>query len=188
MLGDIDLRKVDHPRGKVTKLTTVAEAFGTSYATVRGTWKRGGMPVEKNGSYDLEKVFFWKVHRPSDPDRVRLLRTAAGTQQSDDGFIDLVEAKRKEEWRLKRGQADKVDRENLLAEGDIVHRRDVERFVSGMLVHVRDTFSELPNELKASFPTNARSQLAELLKGAVDIRLRMLHRYVGEATEIHKNV
>jgi len=74
MLGEINLAKIPHPQGIARTIREVALAFGVSYQLVRVNWRTVGMPVEPNGTYDLERIFFWKVGRNQDPDRERILR------------------------------------------------------------------------------------------------------------------
>lgn len=60
-----ELKQLEHtelPAGVVESQKDVAKTFGVSVRTIRN-WTKHGMPVRKEGGYDLSEIYRWKLDK-----------------------------------------------------------------------------------------------------------------------------
>lgn len=169
-----DLPKGGARKGVVSTLGEVAKAFGVRHQTAR-TWVSDGMPGSA-GAYDLAKIDQWKKSRSRDPDRLaaELATAVAGEVDPDDLLGQALKASAKEKIakaRIAEATAQKRERENRVASGQVADRDEIERLFSEMHSALRDELSRIPEEMKASFPAKCRRELAEALKARINMAL-----------------
>ena len=163
------------PIGIVETQREVAEAFNVSYDLVRKEWAPR-MPRLPNGKYNLRDIYGWKRTRLQDPS------VAAGMGTAREA--DAAERKRIADAKIAEEKAAALERSNRLAEADIVHRHDVERFYSNLFSTLRDQLQQSPEQLKPTFPVQHREDMAHHLKDRLDLALRTIHNMRDKIAEI----
>ena len=195
---------IEKKRAKTLK--EVADHMGVSYDTVRKEWRQAGMPGE-HGNWPLDKIVAWARSRIRDPvaiDRADQLTgneptTSTETSVPDASTPDEVDQfdpknpedvaaalarRRLAEARIKEADAAKRERENRLAEANIVHRADVELFCSSFFSHIRDQIEVIPDQLGPTLPKAHRRQIMEEVRARLELFLRNAHGWLEQVDEI----
>src|SRR6185369_638268 len=103
------------PAGIVLTLGAVARAFGVSVNTVRSDWRPSGMPGQK-GAYDLEAIAEWR----------KLAQRRNSDQAAQTGMAELKQ-RLLADVRIREAEAQKRERLNKIAEGQMIDKDVVER-------------------------------------------------------------
>jgi len=165
------------PIGIVDTQREVAEAFNVSYQLVRAEWAPR-MPRLPNGKYNLRDISNWKRTRKQDPS----VAAGIGTMETD----SAMERKRQAEARIAEANAAAKERANRLADADIVHRIDVNRYFSRIFSAFRDQLQRIPEEMKPTFPAKLRIDMAKHLKDRLDLALTTIHTMKDEIEDVGK--
>lgn len=153
----------------VTTLAAVARHFKVSYDAVQRQWRGAGMPVEEDGSFDLEKIEEWQSRRNTRAKHAlnnpEAYAASAARRQRDE-----YEAKIKEQELLL-----KTHRNQVLL-GSYVSREDVDRFFAAFFTMLRDESERVHLELKATLPKEYRDEIAETIRLRHELMLTTLYR------------
>lgn len=147
---------------KCGTLVELAAQLGVSYDTVRG-WPAQGMPGSK-GAYILADVVTWQLGKA-------LAAAGAG------GGKDDLDRKRDADARLSIANASRRERENRIADGDLISRADVERELGVMLNVTRMHFERIPHDLSPRIPLNAVAVVTAELTHIIRLKLWAMGKY-----------
>ena len=122
--------------------------------------KAGILPKSGRTAYDLDacRVAY-----------IRYIREIAAGRGSKDGTVDLVA----ERARLTRAQAEKVERENAVADGEFLERQAVHRMVTATFMIVRSHLIAIPPKLAPMVapemtPAKAQKILQKVIYATLD--------------------
>ena len=132
----------------MAKLAELAAHLGISPTRISQLKTAGILPEAPRGKHDLDACrVAYLAH----------LREVAAGRGSKDGAIDLVA----ERARLARAQAEKVERENAVADGKFLPHGEVHIIVTSAFARVRAKMLALPSKLApelAAIKTPAKAQ------------------------------
>lgn len=137
----------------------------------------------------VSEVDRWKGNRHHDPvriDRQDQMPSTNGAQHAK--VTEALERKRLAEARIKEAEAEKKERDNRLAEANIVERADVELFFSEFFSHLRDYVDQIPDQLGPVFPRQHRQPMVDEVRARLELLLRTMHGWAERIDEIGKEV
>ncbi len=142
----------------MAKLTEVAEHLDLSTTRIHGLVKAGILPKSGRAAYDLDacRVAY-----------IRYIREIAAGRGSKDGAVDLVA----ERARLTKAQAEKVERENKIADGLYMEVAAVHRAVTGSFARVRTKLLVLPSKLASLVAVTTPAKAQGLLRADIHMAL-----------------
>lgn len=153
--------------GVVKTVREVAAAFGMNYTTVAKEWKQNGMPGEK-GRYDLALIAAWRDTRKKAP------TSSSNGRGMDDGNQQDYKRRLAADVRIREAEAARRERDNKVAEGNIVYRDNVNREVSELIIAARSAFKRIPRKMLPRFPRERAVDLAAELDREIDAVLKMM--------------
>lgn len=115
-----------------------------------------GMPGYA-GRYDVEECRTW-VDR--------------NVQKQDGGSGDLNDAKKRAEIRKLNAEAEAKEVKNLQLAGELVHRDDVLREVSELILRIKTRLEAVPDEIEMELPAEQRPQLKATVGTRIELILR----------------
>lgn len=158
------MAKVKAKTKTVTTLKKIAEHFKVSYSTVRAEWRTSGMPIEEDGTYDLDKIRIWHEARPG------------VSRKNGDTVTNANIEKAKWDALIKQEEFIRKKRSNEIDAGDYVPRFLVEQFFARIFIRFRDDLERVPLEMASSFPKSVRKDLVEQLKDRFASLLETIYR------------
>jgi hypothetical protein len=161
-----------------TSLTTVARAFGVSYATVKHTWRPAGMPGDgRKRSYPWADVVIWWANRNIAAAESRARGGANGHAYSPETRKEL------ESIELESARADLQIRQSKAARltGEWVPLVAVQQVLRGMLNIMRDAFLTIPRKWNPRFPIKYAGEWTVELEGDIRGVLTVLADFDGDA-------
>lgn len=165
--------------GKVATLREVAKAFGVSLHTVKKDWRGGGMPGT-NGNWDLGEISEWRqLAQRFAPDQAAV--NANGDHDPDAGKkVDShAELRRRLEAdvRIREAEARKRERQELIAQGNMIAKDLVERLWAEQVIAARERFKRLPNLMEPMFPRKQSPQYVAEMNAHIDVILNDLAEF-----------
>ncbi len=142
----------------------VAKVLEVSIKTVQ-RWKKEGMPVTKDGYYDLEQVKEWQIKRIEE------------SKKYD------KESKAYWDQKLLRGKVEKIEFEIKQMRGELVPKEDVEQERVARIMAVKRAFLALPTALA---PTLAMKDPREIQKTLYESIGEIIDDFAG-VRKIKKN-
>jgi len=144
----------------MAKLTEVAEHLDLSTTRIHGLVKAGILPKSGRAAYDLTDCRIAYI---------RYIREIAAGRGSKDGAVDLVA----ERARLTKAQAEKVERENAVAEGKFLEVAVFHLMVTAAFMRVRSKLLALPSKMAPLVapemtPAEAQAKLRDAVHAALD--------------------
>jgi phage terminase Nu1 subunit (DNA packaging protein) len=131
----------------------VAKVLEVSIKTVQ-RWKKEGMPVTKDGYYDLEQVKEWQIKRIEE------------SKKFD------KESKAYWDQKLLRGKVEKIEFEIKQMRGELVPKEDVEQERVARIMAVKRAFLALPTALAPTLamrePREIQTTLYEVIGEIID--------------------
>lgn len=124
----------------------VAKVMEVTYRTVQ-RWKREGMPVTKEGFYDLEEIKAW-----------HLSRTETGKRAKGKDFWDE---------KISKFKAGLLELELLQTSGMLLPKEEVERDRINRIIAVKRTFLALPTRMAPILAMKEPREIEALLSEAV---------------------
>lgn len=149
----------------VQSLREVAEFFGVSYTTVRKDWRANGtVPEEKpKDGYDLRQITKNHVEQ-----QVKVAqRTGSPNNELRDRKTGHQASKAAEEVR-------KIRRENDLAEGLLLSRDEVERYLVQWAIRFRTPLMRLPDKVASRVPGSMKAAVKAEVADDVRAALKMV--------------
>ena len=149
------------PSGIVLTLGAVAQAFGVSLHTVKADWRPNGMPGQK-GAYDLAAVAEWrKLAQRRNPD--------PAAQLGSGGVANALLSQRLlADVRNREAEAQKRERLNRIAEGQMIERALIERLWAEQVIAAREKLMRLPRLMMPRFPRKLAPELCEELQKYIE--------------------
>lgn len=165
--------------GKVATLREVAKEFGVSLHTVKKDWRGGGMPGT-NGNWDLGEISEWRqLAQRFAPDQAAV--NANGDHDPDAGKkVDShAELRRRLEAdvRIREAEARKRERQELIAQGNMIAKDLVERLWAEQVIAARERFKRLPNLMEPMFPRKHSPQYVAEMNAHIDVILNDLAEF-----------
>ncbi len=142
----------------MAKLAELATHLDLSVARVSQLKSAGILPDAPRGKHDLDacRVAY-----------IRYIREIAAGRGSKDGTVDLVA----ERARLTKAQAEKVERENKIADGLYMEVAAVHRAVTGSFARVRTKLLVLPSKLASLVAATTPAKAQGLLRADIHMAL-----------------
>lgn len=134
------------PPAVVRTMEEVARIMGVSYRTVQ-RWKMDGMPVNKDGFYDLEAVKVWHSER-------------IGKDEAEEG---------KSFWdeKIRKYKAGMLEIELKKATGELVEKDEVEKGRIARIIAVKRSLLALPTQLAPVLAMKEPREIEVLLNEAL---------------------
>lgn len=152
----------------------VAVSFDVSVRTITN-WMQDGMPVRKNGRYDLLEVKNWKIMRDEN-NRIKLKKKRRQNKEVDQSTEstpdDGKEKKFKETYdeadtRWKIAQANKVELENKIKEGAYIPRDDAVKVIKESIMLIKRQFLSLPKQVAPQLAGLEVVDIEQILTGRI---------------------
>ena len=142
----------------------VAAAFGMSPNTVSGSWANAGMPGTK-GSYSLAEIARWRLQHLAEVERSR-----RSVEDLDDAELKRRHAEA--EARKMELQADRLEREEQQAVGNLVRRDDVTAAMHAIINAFSEHLDGLPDQIAPMLPVANAAEITEDVRGLIKRMLK----------------
>lgn len=152
--------------GKVATQNEVARAFGMSPSTIKGSWQSAGMPGT-HGNYNLAEIALWRLRHLEELDRKR-----RSVEDLDDAELKRRHAEA--EARKLELQADRLEREEEQAMGNLVRRDSVTAAQKALIATFAERLVGIPDKLAPMLPTETSAELTEDIRGEISRALKAL--------------
>lgn len=152
-------------------LEAIAESFGLSRPAV-ANWRSLGMPGEP-GAYRLADVLRWRLERNAQVAE-RLERRPRALRDGEDNPLDV---KRRADARKAIADAVAKERQNRIANGELLERRAVDREIRESYIEIREGLMRVPRALLPRFPRDLAQELADEVENHIRSALERLGGY-----------
>lgn len=167
----------------VDTLDAVAADFELSPNTIKQSWRSAGMPGESR-RYDIAEILLWRLKYEASVDRGR-------SQYADLADRELDRKQKEAEARKIELQADRLEREEQTAMGNLVNRHDVVQAWSAMFAETSERLMAIPDDFAPELPVEQVTQVTERCRSKVSqilVRLsesgeRAIRRLCGGADD-----
>lgn len=158
--------------GKAASYSELAREFGVAANTIKQSWRPAGMPGEQ-GNYSLAEILAWRLNYET---------TLSNGANRFESLADkeLARREKEEEVRKLQLQADRLEREEEIAKGNLVNRADVTRALSAIGATLTESLLGLPDKLTPRLPEHMAVECTETLRGDIE---RFLKRFSESASD-----
>lgn len=153
--------------GCVKTLTDLAKASGVAYRNVLEWQHKEDFPVEKDGTYNLFKVGEWRARRNSESAKPENI--LEGVDLNEEKALRIIA-----EREIAQEEAKAKSLKNRQAEGELVSRDAVKRWLSGVFTYLRQRYEAFPVRIASRFPEDIRVDLLDETQRFVALELRYL--------------
>lgn len=153
--------------GCVKTLSDLAVWADVDRRTVIDWKKKDGFPVEPDGTYHVFKVGEWRAnrnHETSKPENI-----LEGVDLNEVKALRMVAEK-----EIAQEEAKAKALKNRQAEGELVSRDAVKRWLSGVFTYLRQRYEAFPVRIASRFPEDIRVDLLDETQRFVALELRYL--------------
>lgn len=172
--GVADAAEAVYGRRCVATLDDVAREFGVSPNTVKQSWRSNGMPGE-GGKWPLADILLWRLEYEAGLAAKRGNLSSASEREIERRQLEA-------ETRKLELQADRLEREEQTAMGNLVPADSVVQMVSGLVAaHVKQ-LQQIADDLAPMFP---QDKAAEYVRS---IRLQVERRCTAFAESMARDV
>lgn len=137
----------------------VGAHFDLSGNTIKQSWAPQGMPTTDDGRYSLIDVLIWRLGYLDERESRRTYAGLSGDQ--------LKRQLAEEELRKLQLQADRLQREEQQAMGNLIDRNDA---VSGLRAYsaaLAEHLESLPDQVAPMLPIETASEIVEEMRGGI---------------------
>lgn len=161
-VSDADISAAIQPEFAKT-LPEVARAFGKSPNTIQHSWRAAGMPG-KSGRWPLLEILLWRRRHEHEVAVKRGNLSGASEREIERRQLEA-------ETRKIELQADRLEREEQIAMGNLVPADSVVQLVSGLsAAHVKH-MQQMADDLAPTFPQDTAPEYVRAIRLQVDRRL-----------------
>lgn len=138
--------------------------FGLATNTIKQSWAPAGMPGEQ-GSYPLVEILLWRLEYESSLERGR-------SQYAELADRELERKHKEAEARKVELQADRLDREEQVAMGNLVPREDVVRALRALASTFAERMVMIPDQVAPTLPTEVVTEVTEQMRSQIARQLK----------------
>lgn len=165
------LSRVVGPEVVVATHKAVSEAFGNAVNTVKQSWAPAGMPTA-DGGYPLLAILAWRLAYLEEQESRRVFSGLSGDQ--------LKRQLAEEELRKLRANADRAEREEDTARGDLVSRTSVVAAWNKHIATLVERVMGSPDQIAQMLPVESAPAITDRIRGVL---ARSLTAYSETAPE-----
>lgn len=164
--GRLDERAIRSLVGDVIAKThaAVGREFGLSANTIKQSWAPQGMPGEQ-GNYPIAEILIWRLDYEAKVDRGR-------SQYADLADQQLDRKQREAEARKLELQADRLEREEQEAMGNLIPRGDVVRTLRALASTFAERMNMIPDKIAPTLPTELVTEVTEQIRTEIQRHLK----------------
>jgi hypothetical protein len=138
----------------------VGREFGLAANTIKQSWAPQGMPGEQ-GAYPIAEILLWRLEYEAKIDRGR-------SQFADLEDRELDRKQKEAEARKLELQADRLEREEAQAMGNLWSRQDVVTAWSAIFAVTAERLMVIPDDFAPELPTEMVSQIVDRCRTKID--------------------